>query len=68
MFSNQPTLKEFPSEFENMKSDKQSFVTLPSNWTKVPSPDGITVPEKEKARTVVEFREKVKPFSAASPP
>ena len=62
------TLAYDPVVSENTKSNKQSTVTSPSNSMRIPLPAEITLPVNEKARTVDDDTDTVKPASEVSPP
>ena len=62
------TLAFDPVVSENTKSNKQSTVTSPSSTKRIPLPAEITLPVNEKARTVDDDTDTVKPASEVSPP
>ena len=62
------TLTYDPFVSENTKSNKQSTVTSPSNSMRIPLPAEITLPVNEKARTVDDDTDTVKPASEEAPP
>ena len=62
------TLTYDPFVSENTKSNKQSTVTSPSSSKRIPLPAEITLPVNEKARTVDDDTDTVKPASEVSPP
>ena len=62
------TLAYDPVVSENTKSNKQSTVTSPSSSKRIPLPAEITLPVNEKARTVDDDTDTVKPASEEAPP
>ena len=62
------TLAYDPVVSENTKSNKQSTVTSPSSTKRIPLPAEITLPVNEKARTVDDDTDTVKPASEEAPP
>ena len=62
------TLAFDPVVSENTKSNKQSTVTSPSSTKRIPLPAEITLPVNEKARTVDDDTDTVKPASEEAPP